>query len=151
MAQAKAIKKPIAVDFEFATEDGEIETLEGKMTYQKGDAIITGVKGEKYPCRRDIFDQTYDIVGNPENQKNEINIVIERKSRRLVSLCDAVTFKVRYSQDIPLPGAVGGLNNKITVSFDSVVTIPKWEYTVYTIPVNEEVAGRNLYVKRRKK
>jgi hypothetical protein len=151
VAQAKAIKKPIAVDFEFATEDGEIETLEGKMTYQKGDAIITGVKGEKYPCRRDIFDQTYDIVGNPENQKNEINIVIERKSRRLVSLCDAVTFNEKYSQDIPLPGAVGSMNNKITVSFDSVVTIPKWEYTVYTIPVNEEVAGRNLYVKRRKK
>ena len=71
MAQAKAIKKPIAVDFEFATEDGEIETLEGKMTYQKGDAIMTGVKGEKYPCRRDIFDQTYDVVGNPENPKNE--------------------------------------------------------------------------------
>ena len=151
MAQAKAIKKPIAVDFEFATEDGEIETLEGKMTYQKGDAIITGVKGEKYPCRRDIFDQTYDVVGNPENPKNEINIVVERKSRRLVSLCDVETFKARYSQDIPLPGAVGGLNNKITVSFDSVVTIPKWKYTVYTIPVNEEVAGSNLYVKRRKR
>ena len=151
MAQAKAIKKPIAVDFEFAMEDGEIETLEGRMTYQKGDAIITGVKGEKYPCRRDIFNQTYDVVGNPESQKNEINIVVERKSRRLVSLCDVETFKARYSQDIPLPGAVGGMNNKITVSFDSVVTIPKWEYTVYTIPVNEEVVGRNLYVKRRKK
>jgi hypothetical protein len=151
VAQAKAIKKPIAVDFEFAMEDGEIETLEGRMTYQKGDAIITGVKGEKYPCRRDIFDQTYDVVGNPENPKNEINIVVERKSRRLVSLCDVETFKARYSQDIPLPGAVGGLNNKITVSFDSVVTIPKWKYTVYTIPVNEEVAGSNLYVKRRKR
>jgi hypothetical protein len=59
----KAIKKPIPVDFEFATDDGEIETLGGKMTYKKGDAIITGVKGEKYPCRRDIFDQTYSVGG----------------------------------------------------------------------------------------
>ncbi|MCL4336291.1 MAG: PGDYG domain-containing protein [Candidatus Thermoplasmatota archaeon] len=58
----KAIKKPIVIDFEFAEEDGEIETLEGKFSYKKGDAIITGVKGEKYPCRRDIFDQTYLIV-----------------------------------------------------------------------------------------
>ena len=32
------------------------------MSYKKGDAIITGVKGEKYACRRDIFDQTYSII-----------------------------------------------------------------------------------------
>ena len=41
------MKKPILVDFEFAGEDGEIETLEEIMSYKKGDAIITGVKGEK--------------------------------------------------------------------------------------------------------
>ena len=58
----KAIKKPVIIDFEFAAEDGEIETLEGIMSYKKGDAIITGVKGEKYPCRRDIFNQTYSII-----------------------------------------------------------------------------------------
>ena len=66
----KAIKKPVEVVFEFAEEDGEIETLEGKFSYKKGDAIITGVKGEKYPCRRDIFDQTYWIKTDevPEDQ-----------------------------------------------------------------------------------
>ena len=62
----KAIKKPVVIDFEFATEDGEVETLSGKVKYKKGDAIITGVKGEKYPCRRDIFDQTYSIVEEGE-------------------------------------------------------------------------------------
>ena len=62
----KAIKKPIEVDFEFAKEDGEVETLGGKVKYKKGDAIITGVKGEKYPCRRDIFDQTYWIESPPD-------------------------------------------------------------------------------------
>ena len=63
------MKKPVIIDFEFATEDGEIETLEGVVSYKKGDAIITGVKGEKYPCRRDIFDQTYDVIGNDKNQE----------------------------------------------------------------------------------
>ena len=63
------MKKPILVDFEFAGEDGEIETLEEIMSYKKGDAIITGVKGEKYVCRRDIFDQTYDVIGNDKNQE----------------------------------------------------------------------------------
>lgn len=60
----KAIKKPIVIEFEFAEEDGEVEALGGKVEYKKGDAIITGVMGEKYPCRRDIFDQTYDIVSD---------------------------------------------------------------------------------------
>ena len=58
----KAIKKRIEVEFEFATEDGEIKTLEGVVSYKKGDAIITGIKGEKYPCRRDIFDETYEVI-----------------------------------------------------------------------------------------
>lgn len=37
-----------------------ITTLEGVMTANEGDIIIKGVEGEVYPCRRDIFDKTYD-------------------------------------------------------------------------------------------
>ena len=40
----------------------EIQTLEGTMTAQVGDWIIRGVKGEFYPCRDDIFQQTYAPV-----------------------------------------------------------------------------------------
>jgi len=39
---------------------GIIDTLEGKMTVSPGDWIITGVKGEKYPCKPDVFDATYE-------------------------------------------------------------------------------------------
>lgn len=39
-----------------------IETLEGVMTASKGDYIIEGVKGEYYPCRQDIFEETYEEV-----------------------------------------------------------------------------------------
>lgn len=39
-----------------------IETLEGTMTAQVGDWIIRGVKGELYPCKPDIFDQTYEVA-----------------------------------------------------------------------------------------
>jgi hypothetical protein len=39
-----------------------IKTLEGNMTAQPGDYIIQGVKGELYPCKPDIFEQTYDKV-----------------------------------------------------------------------------------------
>lgn len=39
---------------------GWIDTLEGGHNVCPGDWIITGVKGEKYPCKPDIFDATYE-------------------------------------------------------------------------------------------
>jgi hypothetical protein len=39
-----------------------IKTLEGNMKVNKGDYIIKGVKGEYYPCKPDIFKQTYEKV-----------------------------------------------------------------------------------------
>ena len=39
-----------------------ITTLEGTMTASVGDFIIKGVQGEFYPCKPDIFEQTYEIV-----------------------------------------------------------------------------------------
>ncbi len=39
-----------------------IETLEGEMKCSLGDYIIKGVKGEFYPCKPDIFKQTYEEV-----------------------------------------------------------------------------------------
>lgn len=39
-----------------------IPTLEGTMQFKRGDMLITGVKGEIYPCKMDIyiFEATYD-------------------------------------------------------------------------------------------
>lgn len=39
-----------------------VKTLEGKMTALPGDWIIRGVAGEIYPCKPDIFEQTYEPV-----------------------------------------------------------------------------------------
>jgi hypothetical protein len=39
---------------------GIIDTLEGDMYVNPGDWIITGVKGEHYPCKPDIFEMTYE-------------------------------------------------------------------------------------------
>lgn len=38
----------------------EINTLEGTMIAKAGDYIIRGIKGEIYPCKPDIFEQTYE-------------------------------------------------------------------------------------------
>lgn len=39
-----------------------IDTLEGKHEVSEKDWIITGVKGELYPCKPDIFELTYEKV-----------------------------------------------------------------------------------------
>jgi hypothetical protein len=39
-----------------------IPTLEGAMLMTRGDMLITGVKGEIYPCKADIFAATYDAA-----------------------------------------------------------------------------------------
>lgn len=39
-----------------------IYTLEGVMRAELGDWIIRGVQGELYPCKPDIFEQTYEVA-----------------------------------------------------------------------------------------
>lgn len=41
---------------------GWVETLEGGHRVCPGDWIITGVQGEHYPCKPDIFEATYEAV-----------------------------------------------------------------------------------------
>lgn len=46
---------------------GVIDTLEGVMYVTPGDWIITGVKGEHYPCKPDIFEMTYEAMPTDED------------------------------------------------------------------------------------
>ena len=39
-----------------------VHTLEGDHLARKHDYIIRGVQGELYPCKPDIFKQTYEVV-----------------------------------------------------------------------------------------
>lgn len=55
-------KKPVVVLAERTWEQVSIPTLEGTMVAEAGDWIITGVKGERYPCKDDIFRATYEAI-----------------------------------------------------------------------------------------
>ena len=44
---------------------GWIDMLEGGHIVCPGDWIITGVEGEHYPCKPDIFDATYEVFIEP--------------------------------------------------------------------------------------
>lgn len=43
-----------------------ISTLEGTMQAERGYYIIKGVQGEFYPCKPDIFQQTYEEVAGED-------------------------------------------------------------------------------------
>ena len=53
-------KKPVVIEAYQTEEEVEIKTLEGVMKANKGDYIIKGVQGELYPCKPDIFYETYE-------------------------------------------------------------------------------------------
>lgn len=78
----KCRKKPIVVEAIQYTDDNLLEvmkfcdggkktifdyylyivTLEGNMRVRKGDYIIKGAHGEFYPCEKNIFEETYEVV-----------------------------------------------------------------------------------------
>lgn len=58
----KVRKLPVVVKAKRCNCTQQITTLEGVMTANPGDIIIEGVNGERYPCKPDIFDQTYESV-----------------------------------------------------------------------------------------
>ena len=59
-------KKAISSGITYVTKVPVVKTLEGEHIVTPGDWIITGVKGEHYPCKPDIFEMTYEPEGgNP--------------------------------------------------------------------------------------
>ena len=63
-------KKPVVIEAYQTDKEIIIHTLEGDMKASIGDYIITGVDGEQYPCKPDIFEKTYNLV---ENENSIIN------------------------------------------------------------------------------
>jgi len=59
---AKYRKKPVVIEAYQTDKELDIDTLEGVMHASVGDYIITGVHGEQYPCKPDIFEETYEKV-----------------------------------------------------------------------------------------
>lgn len=67
-------KKPVVIEAYQTDKVMYIETLEGRMKANVGDYIITGINGEQYPCKPDIFEKTYELVDVVEdNEPQYIN------------------------------------------------------------------------------
>lgn len=42
--------------------DPFVKTPEGPLRVSPGDWIITGIKGEKFSCKPDVFERSYDLI-----------------------------------------------------------------------------------------
>ena len=62
MKTKKYRKKPVIIEAYRTDKEVVIHTLEGDLTAQPSDYIITGVAGEQYPCKAEIFEATYEEV-----------------------------------------------------------------------------------------
>ena len=46
---------------------GWVDTFEGGHIVCPNDWILTGIQGETYPCKPDIFEATYEVVKDENN------------------------------------------------------------------------------------
>ena len=60
--EVKELAKNAVEHIIFVDNNLYIETLEGNMNVSVGDYIIKGIAGEFYPCKPDIFKETYETV-----------------------------------------------------------------------------------------
>jgi hypothetical protein len=81
------IKIPSPVSVEFARRSGTLSTLEGPVQYQQGDALVTGVSGERWPVTREQFMATYEVV--PGQRIGDSSLY--RKREMLVTAVQAET------------------------------------------------------------
>ena len=60
---------PYRPGMEDGFENGEpfIKTLEGNMIVRKGDYVVTGIEGERYPVKRSIFRKSFEPIAQDEN------------------------------------------------------------------------------------
>ena len=112
----------------------QVPTLEGVMWASEGDILITGIQGEKYPCKPDIFEKTYELVTDPGAQKL---ILPDRKVKKLrevkgTARMDGTKLSVRTGDkhtvmDLSKPKVCAGI---ISILHDMILRAEKNEETM---------------------
>lgn len=86
--EVKELAKSAVENIIFVNNNLYIETLEGNMNVSVGDYIIKGIAGEFYPCKPDIFKETYETVSMvSDNDRTTVPmsqyIKLENKNKKL--------------------------------------------------------------------
>jgi len=75
-------KRPVIVEAIRLTRRVIVHTLEGDMVGEAGDWLITGINGEQYPCKDEIFQKTYEPVLPSELAAQRIDAVQSKQSKQ---------------------------------------------------------------------
>ena len=92
-------KKPIPLDFRYAEQTEVVQTKEGPVNANPGDAIMTGTKGENWPIPAEKFKQTYDVLSPGKAAKKNIPVFAKEMQ-------EPFRVKVSWSADL-LQGEAG--------------------------------------------
>lgn len=101
-------------DTDFGKKYPYIRTLEGKHYIYKGSYIITGIAGERYPCKPDIFKATYEKV--EEGLKNHVKIKREKNKYSIVINGQEINKIIDYKLNV----AHNYTNLTITIDVDEL-------------------------------
>jgi hypothetical protein len=101
----RVCKRPDPLEVVFATSDGVCETLEGPARYRAGDAILTGIQGERWPVKRGLFLANYEPV--PPTVAEDDGIYRKLPSEALALRLDRPVLVPVGWQDDPLQGRPG--------------------------------------------
>jgi len=99
------VKQPVPVQVRFALGDGVLGTAEGPVSYLKGDALLSGEAGDRWPVSRASFDAWYE----PERPSSGGNDGVYRKRPQPVRarrMDQAFQVRVGYAND-PIQGRPG--------------------------------------------
>lgn len=101
----RVCKRPDPVQVAFAGADGVCDTLEGPVQFKVGDAILTGVRGERWPVAREHFLASYEPV--PPTRAGDGGSYRKRPSVAYALLLDRACEVPVGSQHDPLHGHPG--------------------------------------------
>ena len=89
-------KKPVVIEAYQTDKELDIETLEGTMRASVGDYIITGVNGEQYPCKPDIFAKTYEPADTPASPWHRVEEELPPNAKHPGAFCPKVRVLTRW-------------------------------------------------------
>lgn len=87
-------KKPVIVGAYQTDKEVIIHTLEGDMKASAGDYIITGINGEQYPCKPDIFEKTYELAESEEEEEEKVKELDDAFDEGMIFAFHLVTEKI---------------------------------------------------------
>lgn len=82
-----------------------IQTIEGRHYISPGDYIITGVKGERYPCKPDTFELTYEPVGAADGDTGA-ELIAKERQRQIEKECFTTEHDLQHKNEELVKAAI---------------------------------------------